>query len=95
MIEFYAAIFAGFLCSFGPPSRALGTYTPREGWDALHDGVGINCKYGASTEVKAQEPSIWAKGCMLGDCVSVIGLDMTLPLLDGGKMLWNIIIKLR
>ena len=33
----------------------------------LHDGVGINWKKGATTEVKAQEPSIWAKGCMVGD----------------------------
>ena len=26
----------------------------------LHVGVGLNCKKGATTEVKAQEPSIWA-----------------------------------
>ena len=45
----------------------------------FHDGVGINCKKGATSEIKAQEPSIWAKGCMMGDCASVIGLDMTTP----------------
>ena len=45
----------------------------------FHDGVGINCKKGATTEIKVQEPSIWAKGCMVGDCASVIGLDMTTP----------------
>ena len=45
----------------------------------LHDGVGINCKKGATSEVKAQEPSILAKGCMVGDCAYIIGLDMTTP----------------
>ena len=45
----------------------------------LHDEVGINCKKGATTEVKAHGPSIWAKGCMVGDCANVIGLDMTTP----------------
>ena len=67
------AIFALFLCSFGPPSRALEAYTPGEGWD----GVAINCEKGANTEVKAQEPSIWAKGCMVDDCACTIGLHMT------------------
>ena len=28
----------------------------------LHDGVRINCEKGATTEVKAQEPSIWDRG---------------------------------
>ena len=80
MIVFYAAIFAGFLCTFGPPSRALGTYLHLErGGMPFHDGVGINCKSGATTEIKAQEPSIWAKECMVGDCASVFGLDMTTP----------------
>ena len=30
-----------------------------------HDAVGINCKKGATTEIKAQLSSIWAKGCIL------------------------------
>ena len=73
MIEFYAAI-------FGPPSHTLGTYLHLErGGMPFHDGVGINCKNGATTEVKAQDPSIWAKGCMVSDCASLIGLDMTTP----------------
>ena len=38
----------------------------KRGGMPLHDGVGINCEKGATTEVKAQEPSIWAKGCMVG-----------------------------
>ena len=37
------------------------------------------CRKGAITEVKAQEPSTWAKGCMVGDCACVIGIDMTTP----------------
>ena len=45
----------------------------------LHDGVWINCEKGATTEIKMQEPSIWTKGCMVGDCVYVIGPDMTTP----------------
>ena len=31
----------------------------------LHQAAGINCKNGATTEIKAQMSSIWAKGCML------------------------------
>ena len=45
----------------------------------LHDGVGKNCKKGATTDVKAQEPSIWAMVCMVGICACAIGLDMTTP----------------
>ena len=80
MIEFQAAIFAWFLCSFGPPSRALGTYLHVErGGMPFHDAVGINCKKAATTELKAHEPSIWAKGCMVGGCACIIGLHMTTP----------------
>ena len=28
----------------------------------LHDAVGVNCKNWATTEIKAQVPSIWANG---------------------------------
>ena len=78
MIVFYAAIFAWFLCSFGPPSRALGAYTPKEQWDMLfHDGVGVNGEKRVTTEIQAQEPSIWAKSCTLDESVYVIRLDMT------------------
>ena len=45
----------------------------------FHDGVGINCEKGASTELKAQVPSTWANGCMFDNCACVIGLDMTIP----------------
>ena len=30
-------------------------------------------------KIKAQVSSIWAKGCLLNDCVCVISLDMTTP----------------
>ena len=72
--------FCGVPVSFGPLSRALGTYLHLErGGMPFHDGVGINCKKGATTEIKAQEPSMWAKGCMVGDSACVIGLDMATP----------------
>ena len=45
----------------------------------FHYEVGINCEKGATTEIKVQEPSIWAKGCTLVDCACTIGLDMTTP----------------
>ena len=45
----------------------------------FHAGVWINCKTGATTEVKAQGLSIWAKGCIVSDCACVIGLDITTP----------------
>ena len=54
-IEFYAAIFAWFLSSFGPPSRAL-VASPGEGWDA----VGVICEKGATTDIKVQVTSVWA-----------------------------------
>ena len=38
----------------------------------LHTAVGINSKYGATNENKGEGYSIWAKGCMLDDCVCVI-----------------------
>ena len=28
----------------------------------LHDAVGVNCEKGATSDIKAQVPSIWAKG---------------------------------
>ena len=34
----------------------------------LHDAVGISGKKGATTEIKAQVASIWAKGCTFDDC---------------------------
>ena len=43
----------------------------------LYDAVGINCEKAQPVKIKAQVSSIWAKGCMLDDCMCVILLDMT------------------
>ena len=42
------------------------------GGTPLHDAVGLNCEKGATGDVKAQMPSIWAKGCMFDNHASVI-----------------------
>ena len=34
----------------------------------LHDGVGVNGKKGATTDIKAQVPFKWTKGYMFNDC---------------------------
>ena len=61
-IEFYTVIFAWFLCSFGPPSRSLVAYQLERGGMPLHDVVGVNCRKDATTDIKAQVPSIWLRG---------------------------------
>ena len=38
----------------------------------LHDAVGVNYKRGATTEINAQVPGIWALRCVFDDSVSVI-----------------------
>ena len=53
------------------PPALWGLIHLESSWLPFNDGVGINCKKGATTEIKAQEPSIWAKGCMLDDCMCV------------------------
>ena len=40
----------------------------------LHDAIGINYKYCATTENQFAGSSIWAKGCMLDDGVCVSDL---------------------
>ena len=47
-------------------------YHLERGGVPLHDAVGINCKKGANTENQGAVSSIWAKGCMLDDCVCII-----------------------
>ena len=67
MIEFYDAfVFTWFLCSFGPPSRILLAYHMEKSGMQLHDVVGVHFKNGATTDNKAQVPSICAEECMLG-----------------------------
>ena len=42
-----------------------GGYHMERGGKPLHDAVGINCEKGATTEIKVQVSSLWAKGRIL------------------------------
>ena len=53
---------------------------PERGGMPRHDAVGVNSKYGETTDFKTQVPSIWIKGCMLDNCKCVTRLDMTTSL---------------
>ena len=94
-IEFHVAIFVWFLCFFGPLSRALVAYHPKRCGMPLYDAIGVNCEKGATTDIKAQVPSMWAQGCMLDNCAWVIWHDLTTPLPDGGRMSGHIVINNR
>ena len=48
-----------------------GYHLERDGMP-LHDVVRVCCKNGATTDIQAQAPSIWAKGCVFDDCGCVI-----------------------
>ena len=50
--EFHATIFAWFVFSFVPPSRALVAYHLERGGMPLHDAVGVNCTKVITTEYK-------------------------------------------
>ena len=56
----------------------------------LHDAVGVNVKIEHLLKIKAKVSSVWAKSCMLEDCV--IRLHMTTPPWWREKV-WNIIIN--
>ena len=43
----------------------------------LHAAVGVTVKRAQLLKIEVQVSSIWAKGCMLNDCVCVIGLNTT------------------
>ena len=62
MIEFQAAVFVWFMCSFEPPSRALVAYHLDIDEMPLRYAIGVNFKKGATIGIKAQLPSIWAMG---------------------------------
>ena len=73
MIEIHTAIFACFMFPLRPPFHALVAYHMEEGGIPLNDVVGVYCKNDNLTiDIKAQVPSIWTKGCMLGNCVCII-----------------------
>ena len=56
----------------------------------LHDAVGINCKKGTTTEIKAQVSGLWAKGYILTVCV--LSYLTRLPLLGVLRKSWYFII---
>ena len=62
MIECDADIFARFLCSFGPPSRALVAYHLEIDDIPLRGAVGVNYRKCATTDIKAQVPCIRVEG---------------------------------
>ena len=75
MIEIHAAIFIGSCdISFGPPSRALVAYQLEK---LIDDADWVKCENSATTDIKAQVPSTWAKRCMLDNCTRILWLDMT------------------
>ena len=41
--------------------------------------LGLTIKRAQLLKIKVQVSSMWAKGCMLDDCVCAIRLDMTTP----------------
>ena len=49
-----------------------GGILPGGGGMTRHIAVGVNSEKGATTEIMAQVPSIWAKGCTLESCACVI-----------------------
>ena len=69
MNEYHSAIFDWFLCFSIPLSLDLVAYHLERSGMPLHDAVVVNCKNGCvTTEIKAQVPGIWAKGCKLRNC---------------------------
>ena len=72
MIKLHSAIFAWFLCSFGPHYRALVAYHLVRGVMPLHNAVWVKFNKGATTDIREQVPSKWAKGCMLVNCACLI-----------------------
>ena len=70
--QFSRCNFCMVLFSFGPPSRALMVITWRGLGCRYIMRLGQTVKRAQLLKIKAQVSSIWAKGCMLDDCVRVI-----------------------
>ena len=47
-------------------------YHRERGGIQLHEAVGVTCKKDATTDIKAQVPSIWAKELVLDNCACVV-----------------------
>ena len=71
IIEFHSIIFASFLCFLGPPSLVLEVYHLKRGVMPLFYVVLVKCKQIRTTEIKAQVHSIWAKRCILDNCMCI------------------------
>ena len=59
-------------CVFRIPILRSGGSSPGVLWNAIRYAVGVNCGKGATTDTKAQMPSIWANGYVLDDCMRAI-----------------------
>ena len=57
---------------FRPTLARSGGLSPGEGWDAVHDAVGVNCKMGEPTNIKEHVPGIWAKEYVFYDCAILV-----------------------
>ena len=80
--------------SLGLPSRALvDNHLDNGGWMLLHDAFGVNCEKGATTD---QDAGAWYMGSG-GVCWMRVWVQShltCLPLLDGGRKSWYIIIMI-
>ena len=79
MIEFHAAPICLISVFFRTPSRALVASHLERGEMSLYNAVGVDCKHGATTDNKAQAPSVRAKGYMFGIIVPVLSYVTGLP----------------
>ena len=70
--EFHTAIIA-WPCILSDHPPVLWWLSPGDGWDV----VGVTVKREQLLKIKAQVSIIWAKGCILDECVCVICVDMT------------------
>ena len=64
MPKFHLTVFAWFLVA----------YRPDKGGMSLHDAVGVDCKIEQLLKFMEQVPSIWARACILDNCVRVTRL---------------------
>ena len=71
----HSAIFARFLCSFGPPSRAPEAYHLERVGTPLHDAVDVICEKGAFIENQGAG-ALYNDGHLCFDDVSAMCLSI-------------------
>ena len=71
LLNFRHPLLPGSCVLSGRPPTLRGLIHLERGGMPFHGGVRIT-ENGATTEIKAQEPIIWAKWCMLDDCACVV-----------------------